>query len=342
MPEVSMLVLGTGRWGLEWLGVLAAVDGVTVAGTAGHGRAPDIAGLPSGSKNYPDYRAAIDGCDADAVLITLPIKHHTDAILRSLAAGRHVLCEKPVAGNPAEVRKLLTAADDHPDRVVMVNQNYRWRPWARFVRSKVEAGAIGPIAHVSVRFSQPEILIGGRGDLDHPLLQDMSIHHFDLLRYLTGKNAVEVYARGHRPPWTTYRGCPGLDAIFTMEDDLRVNYSGSWAGRGRATTWDGDWRIEGEGGVLSLSEGRVTIEADRGGGDVSPAGNSTGEAELLDVPSTARGDLHTSLEDFRRAVDLGLEPESGIRDNCHSIGMVYGAEASLEAGQPAQIEKWSR
>ena len=84
---------------------------------------------------------------------------------------------------------------------------------------------------------QPEMLVGIRAGLDNPLLQDMGIHHMDLLRFLAGRNAVEIYAREHRPVWSEFQGRPNLDAVITLEDGAQVSYSGSWAGRGRSTEW---------------------------------------------------------------------------------------------------------
>lgn len=342
--DVSILVLGTGFWGSEWLRAISSVDGVNVAGTAGQvSTVPEGVELAPGYRHYGDYKTAIDESDADAVLVVLPIALHTDAVLRAVESGRHVICEKPVAPTAADVARILASAEAHPDQVVMVNQNYRWRSWARSVRAKIADGTVGTVAHVNVRFSQRELLAGGRGDLDNPLLQDMSIHHFDLLRYLTGKNAVEIFARAHRPPWSDYAGAPGLDALITMVDGIRVNYSGSWAGRGPATTWDGDWSIQGELGLLSVVDGRVAFYPDSREGRLAPEGHSTAQPLLMPIPEQQpRDDLQSSLGDFRQAIHLGRSPETGIEDNCHSIAMVYAAEESIRSDRPVLVETWSR
>jgi len=337
LQNVSIAVLGTGFWGGEWLRAIASVEGVTVAATAGHHPSlPPETELAPDYRHYTDYKQAIDDTPADAVLVVLPVGLHAEAVLRALKAGRHVICEKPVATNTDEVTALVAAATAS-DRVVMVNQNYRWRPWARFVRSKIAEGLLGEVAHINVRFSQPEILLGGRGDLEFPLLQDMSIHHFDLLRYLTGKNAVELYARAHRPPWSKYTGAPGLDAVITMEDDIQVSYSGSWAGRGRATTWDGDWSIQGDRGLLTMTDGLLAYYLESAGAELAPAGNSTAQPVLLDIPPLALGDLQSSLHSFRMAIESKEAPETDLRDNQHSIAIVYAAEESVRIGQPVQI-----
>lgn len=341
MQKVSVLVLGTGWWGSEWLRAISSVAGVDVAGTAGHdSKLPTGVELAPDHRHFTDYREAIDKSDADAVIVVLPAGLHADAARRAIEAGMHVLCEKPVAPSAAEVASLLATSGARSDRVMMVNQNYRWRPWARFVQSKIADGTIGTVAHVDVRFSQPELLTGGRAELEYPLLQDMSIHHFDLLRYLTGRNAVELFAQAHRAPWSEYSGSPGVDAVITMQDDIRVSYSGTWAGRGGTTTWDGDWSIQGDRGLLTVIDGRVSFRPYSGREELAPTGHSMTEASVLDIPDLPRGDLQSSLENFRMAIVLGEEPETSIWDNCHSIAMVFAAEDSIRESRTVPVRTW--
>jgi predicted dehydrogenase len=341
VPALSILVLGSGFWGTEWLRVLAAADGIAIAGTAG-GRDPQIphgAPLAAGYAHHRDYEDAIGQVEADAVVIALPTRLHADAILRALAAGRHVLCEKPLANDAEETARLLDAAGRRPELVAMVGQNYRRRPWAEVVRSEIAAGRVGDIGHVAVRFRQPEMPLGARAELDNPLLQDMGIHHFDLIRFLTGRDAVELYARQHRPAWSEFRGSPGLDAIIVMEDGLQVSYSGSWAGRGRATAWDADWLIEGDRGLLAVTDLEVTFFPSVPN-DPSTTETPVCEAEPIAVPELPTGDLEATFARFRQAIESGEEPETSLRDNSHSIALVFAAEEAIRLGRPVPVQTW--
>jgi predicted dehydrogenase len=336
--------LGTGFWGSEWIRALSSLDGFIIAGTAGANapKVPEQARTPD-YRHYDDYRAAIDTTGADAVLVALPVALHADAVQRAIAAERHVLCEKPATKDAAEMASLLAAAATRPELVVMVNQNYRWRPWAQLVKSTVAEGTLGKIAHIGLRFSQPEFLAGGRSELAMPLLQDMAIHHFDLLRYVSGKNAVEVYAREHRPFWSEFSGSPGLDAVITMEDDVRVSYSGSWASRGGVTPWDGDFAIQGDRGLLAVSNGRVFLHPDSDRDNPSGTQNNVGPEPIpLELPSVQLGDLQSSANNFRQAINLGVAADTSVWDNCHSLAMVFAAEESIQARRPVQVESWTR
>lgn len=341
MKDISILVLGTGFWGSEWLRTFPSIDGAVVAGTAGHG-APEIpaeARLAPDLRHFDDYKEAIAESSADAVVIALPTPLHADAILRSIEAGRHVLCEKPLAQTPEEVAAVLAAASERRDLAVMVQQNYRRRPWAQLVRSKIADGTVGTIGHIAVRFRQPEMLVGIRAALDNPLLQDMGIHHMDLLRFLAGGNAVEIYAREHRPVWSEFQGRPNLDAVITMEDGAQVSYSGSWAGRGRSTEWDGDWFIEGDRGLLVVTDLEVTFYPDPEN-DPTTTETPVAEAVPIDVPDLPLGDLQNSFDNFRRAIESGEEPDTSVWDNAHSIAMVFAAEEAIRQGRPVQVESW--
>ena len=340
--SLSLCVLGTGFWGAEWLRTLATIDDVVLAGTAGH-HPPELpAGLPlaPGYRHHPDYVEAIPGTDAEAVIIALPTTLHADAILRCIEAGRHVLCEKPLAQSREEVSRLLSAAAGRPDLVVMVQQNYRRRPWAQLVRSRIEDGTLGRLGHIALRFRQPEMLVGIRAALENPLLQDMGIHHMDLLRFIAGRNAKEVYAREHRPSWSKFEGRPGLDAVIAMEDGLQVSYSGSWAGRGRATEWDGDWMIEGDRGLLTVTDLQVDFYPDP---ENDPLTTETPVAERIpiEVPDLALGDLQNSFDAFRSAIASGGQPDTAITDNCHSIAIVFAAEESIRTDRPVPVESWN-
>lgn len=344
MQKLSVLVLGSGFWGSEWLGVLSAAEGVQIAGTAG-GRDPQIpdgAPLAPGYAHHRDYKDAIAQTDADAVVIALPTRLHGDALRRSLEGGRHVLCEKPLAPTAEETAGLLAAADERPELVVMVTQNYRERPWAQAVRSKIADGTVGEIAHMAVRFRQPEMPLGARAELANPLLQDMAIHHFDLLRFLTASNAVELYARQHRPSWSEFQGSPGLDAMIAMQDGVQVSYSGSWAGRGAATTWDGDWLIEGDRGLLTVTDLDVAFHPN----PERRSSETSTETPVVDpvpigAPDLRLGDLQLTFENFRRAIELGERPDTDIRDNAHSIAMVFAAEEAIRLGRPVPVTAWT-
>lgn len=300
-------VLGMGRWGRAWADVVNRADGSSLVATAGGRPWEGGDGLPP--RHFSDYRDAIEAADADAVVVTLPVQLHLDAVRRAAARGLHVLCEKPAVPSRRELRELEDLAHSAPT-LIAIDQNYRQRPWVEAVRRSLPC--IGRIAQVSIEFAQPEFLDGGRGDLAHPLIADMAIHHVDLLRHLTGQDARVVAALSGRPRWTQYRGESDLSAVLTLEDKASVTYSGTWSARGHTTPWDGDWLIRGESGSIAVAGLEVTLDLGTGPQLVARAQAVEDDFDLARV-----------LQQFRRSAAGEATENVPVSDNARSLSIVF-------------------
>ena len=104
----------------------------------------------------------------------------------------------------------------------MVSQNYRWRDHVETVRRRSPTGVIGELGYVTLAFHRGHRFGGWREQLPDVLLEDMSIHHFDLLRHLTGRNCRRHLRPSFHPHWSWFCGQPvGLRASSSMEGGLR-------------------------------------------------------------------------------------------------------------------------
>jgi predicted dehydrogenase len=97
-----------------------------------------------GAGTYPDYAAAIADAAVDAVVIAVPPRFHLDLALEALAAGKHVLVEKPAFLADADYRTVI-AARDRASRVVLVGENDHYKPLAVCLRRLLGAGTIGDL-----------------------------------------------------------------------------------------------------------------------------------------------------------------------------------------------------
>ena len=86
----------------------------------------------------------------------------------------------------------------------------------------------------------------------YPLLLDMSIHHFDMMRCICGKDIEAVQGLSIQSPWNWNKGDAALTACLELENGIGVNYFASWVSRGWETDWNANWRIEGEKGSCCL------------------------------------------------------------------------------------------
>lgn len=117
-------------------------------------RAERFAGRHGIPAAYGDYRAVLDDPDVDAVYIPLPNGLHGRWTLAALAAGKHVLCEKPFTANAEEARTVADAAD-RAGLAVMEAFHYRYHPLAVRMKEVVSSGELGTLRHVAARFCFP-------------------------------------------------------------------------------------------------------------------------------------------------------------------------------------------
>jgi predicted dehydrogenase len=151
-----------------------------------------------------DWRAAIERDDVDIVDVGTPGDSHAEIAIAALAAGKHVLCEKPLANSVEEAEAMVAAAEQAAGRGVrsMVGFNYRRTPALAYARQLVDSGRLGTIRHVRAQYLQDWIV-----DPDFPLvwrlrkdlagsgaLGDIGAHIIDLTQFVTGQRLTGVSA----------------------------------------------------------------------------------------------------------------------------------------------------
>ncbi|GAA0549149.1 Gfo/Idh/MocA family oxidoreductase [Paractinoplanes ferrugineus] len=151
-----------------------------------------------------DWRSLIDRDDVDLIDICTPGDTHAEIALAALAAGKHVMCEKPLANTVAEAREMAAAATAAQASGVrsMCGFNYRRVPAVALMRRLVEAGRIGALRHVRAVYLQDWIV-----DPEFPLvwrlrkevagsgaLGDIGAHIIDLTQFVTGRSIRSVTA----------------------------------------------------------------------------------------------------------------------------------------------------
>jgi predicted dehydrogenase len=110
------------------------------------------AALEPNGRCYDDYAALLGDDDVDAVYISLTNDMHARWSVAALQAGKHVLCEKPLALNAGEAQAMAEAAVD-ADRMLVEASWYRWHPRVRRAQELLAAGAIGTVRHVAAGFT---------------------------------------------------------------------------------------------------------------------------------------------------------------------------------------------
>jgi predicted dehydrogenase len=344
---VRIIHVGLGGWGGNWARtVVPTVPSVAVVGIVDP-HAPTLESVAAdigvdATASFSSLSDALAAVDADAVVITSPVATHVPLALTALEAGKHVLVEKPLANTVEEARTAAARAEEL-GLILQVSQNYRNYPAPRAVRDLLRDGVLGELTAINIDFRKWDNDAPKETHrhyaFPHPLINDMAIHHFDLLRMITGNEAVSVFAKTGDPSFSKYVEEASAVITIEMEDGLVVSYRGSWISRGRETPWAGEWSIEGEAGELFFT-------SRAGGGDEDASGDVVtirrpGRLRAAKVPLEYAElyDRSAGLEIFARAVTGGPAPESTGRENLGSLALMEAAARSASSGRVEAVHR---
>jgi predicted dehydrogenase len=197
-------VIGSGFIGPVHIEALQRL-GVRVTAIAGSNRAQEVAAkwnIPNVFLNY-DFEGLINSPEVDVVHITSPNKEHAPQSLAALAAGKHVVCEKPLAMTAKESAQLVKETARHSKQIFAVNYNVRFYPAVLQMRADIAAGRLGRIIHVQGSYFQDWLL--KPEDFNWRLLPeeggklravaDIGTHWMDTASFILGAKIKSIYAR---------------------------------------------------------------------------------------------------------------------------------------------------
>ena len=199
-----LAVLGCG-WVADMHTRAAATAGLTVAGVANHRleSAERFASEHGIERVTTDWRALVSAPDIDVVVVCTPNALHAEQSIAALEAGKHVLCEKPMATTVVDAEAMLEAAARH-DRLLLVLHPWRHHEAVIAVRDAIAAGELGRVVRTHGYgvhadwgpggwFTDPALAGGGA-------LVDMGIHAIDTARFLLGEpQPAAWWPRSDRP-----------------------------------------------------------------------------------------------------------------------------------------------
>jgi predicted dehydrogenase len=332
-----VLQVGVGGFGATWLAALRELDGSARIGALVD-RDPvalEAAAARAGvdlRHCFTDLDAALAAGLADMALVVVPPAAHRSVAVDCLEAGLPVLVEKPLAGTREDCLALVETAR-RTGRELAVSQNYRYRRPMETARSVLASGRLGALGQGRVEFRLHYDFRGTfRERMEHPLLLDMAVHHFDLIRFVSGLEATRVSAHTWNPPWSQFAHDASAVCVFEMDTGARIVYDGSWHPRGQFTDWNCRWLLECEHGYLLVDRDRVALSA---GTDPHAPPEPGAELEVPLAPLALENQAAV-LADFIAAVAAGSPAPTTATDNLRTIEMVLGAvEAARNGGDVA-------
>jgi myo-inositol 2-dehydrogenase/D-chiro-inositol 1-dehydrogenase len=149
---------------------------------------------------HSDYAGLLGEQDVDAVFLVTPTSFHPAQIIQALQAGKHVFCEKPLALDLAECRRVEAEAAKHPKLKVMIGYGRRFDPSYADAYAKVRAGAIGTpflVRSQNLDMNDPSGFFVRFAPTSGGIFLDCSVHDIDLARWFLGApKPLRVFAAG--------------------------------------------------------------------------------------------------------------------------------------------------
>jgi len=316
-----IIQVGLGAMGQGWADCVAKSEKWEAAAYVDINRsnlmtAAERHGMPK-SRCFRDLNTALRSVEADAVLDITPQQCRRAVCTTALECGMNVLCEKPLADTVANAQ-VLAELSRSTGRVLMVAQNYRYQPVVQTAKRVVASGKLGCVGYMGISFHKGPHFGGYREQMAYPLLLDMSIHHFDMVRCISGKDITAVQGLSINAPWNWNRGDSTLEACLELEGGIGVNYFASWVSRGWETDWNGNWRIEGDKGVLLIEDSQVYFTDKQ---------KTRRKIPLVKIEKTHQDWL---LDNFCIMLQKKMEPETSAGNNLNSLAATHAVVKAIQ------------
>jgi predicted dehydrogenase len=338
MSKHRVVIVGAGGWSRAWGATVKDNENVELAGWVD--LEPGVADRTAkelGFENVTtgnDLDTVVDAADPDFILnVTVP-SAHCEVSIHALEAGFPVLCEKPMASDMDQARRMVSAAE-RTGRLLMISQQRTHDP--KIVATRRLIGeTLGTLGLLDSAFYMGHPEATYHRNMANALLLDMAVHTFDAARFLAAADPVSVYCEGFNPPWSWHSSNSSALAIFEMTGGLRYVYRGTWASHGWNTTWEAQWRAMGRNGTV-IWDGESPAEAEI----VAEPGVFPSETKRLaaQLDPGAPGPMAASLDDFLHALESGDTPVGECHDNIKTLAMVFGSLESIRSGQRVSIEQ---
>src|SRR6202035_1211835 len=284
----------------------------------------------TGARVVSDIAEVFSDQAIQAVLIATPTDTHVEYLKRAAAAGKAIYCEKPIGLDYEEAEKVVRAvrATDVP---VMLGFNRRFDASHAAVKEAIDQGDVGKVEIVQLTSRGPNPPPISYVKVSGGQLRDQTIHFFDLLRWLTNDEPVEVYAIGAALVDPAIGQAGDVDTSIVS---LRMA-SGALCqiDSSRRAAYGYDERIEvfGSDGLGEARRQRFRGHALYKERTIIEDGLYPGWFERIEAS------YYQALDAFLRAVDKGTAPSPSLEDGLKAQLIADKATESLKTGRPVKI-----
>jgi predicted dehydrogenase len=288
------------------------------------------------AKIYTDYHEALNDPDIDAVSICTPHNLHCRMALSAAEAGKHILCEKPIATTVDDATKMIAAAEANGVKLY-VAENWRYTPSAHFLRKIIETGQyIGNLVDVSATFGFQAKNFGYPGRRDWLTLPEKGgggtwmlhgVHTVAQIRHIFGE-VTSVYAQESR---AVSNERPDIEA--TMRVLMRME-----SGVSLSLLQTSEVKLEHTLSGYTIHGDSGSIRAYAEGCDIYVAENNW-RPEYIAYPAADWSDYAQEVEAFVDYVVDDIEGLTTARSERRSLAVVQAGYESLKTGQPVHLKE---
>jgi myo-inositol 2-dehydrogenase/D-chiro-inositol 1-dehydrogenase len=330
MKKTTFGVVGAGRIGKIHADNLLAIPDVRLKSVADPYLDPDE-WSSRGIAPTLDPDDIFGDSEVDAVLICSPTPTHAEFTEIAAKAGKHVFCEKPIALDPDRIRRTLEVVEKAGVKL-QVGFNRRFDPTFARVRQAVVDGDVGDVHLVKVVARDPsppppEYVADSGG-----MFLDMTIHDFDMVRFLSGSEVEEVQAFGAVLVDPAIGEAGDIDtAVVTLKLE---NGALAVIENSRKAVFGYDQRLEvfgSEGGVEASNESPCQVK-------LRTAAGIRAENPLYFFLERYQRSFVVELEAFVASIRDDLEPPVGGRDGLVSVLIGLAAAQSMAENRPVKVE----
>ncbi|MFJ7368819.1 inositol 2-dehydrogenase [Lysinibacillus sp. NPDC098008] len=329
---VRIGIVGAGRIGQLHANGLKNIPNVEIAKISDPfmENVKDVFASFTGTELVTAYEEVMVDESIDAILVCSPTSTHAEIIQAAARAKKHVFCEKPVSSSVEETENLLQITKEE-GVLLQIGFNRRFDPNFLKMKKLVQEGAVGDVHILKITSRDPapppvEYLKNSGG-----LFFDMTIHDFDMARYMTGSEVIEVHAVGANLVSPEIRKIGDIDtAIITLKF---ANGAIGVIDNSRESKYGYDQRVEVFG-----SKGKLTVENERHTSVQVHTEEGSHAEPLKNFFLERYADAYTTeLQGFLRSIETGEPLVCAGNDGLQAERIARAAKQSLDTNQPVVI-----
>lgn len=331
MKKIKIILVGAGPRGFNWLKVIKKLNTIELVGICDLNvnikakiKSLKLNNIPF----FTSFEKAVVSLKPDAVLLSTPPFNRLSDIKICCKYRLAALVEKPLSTNFLEAKKMVDLMTKYK-LPFMIGLNFRYFPVSKKIFQILKSRIIGKPSFakfVYERWRDGHLTHLNKYPLtmEHPMLWEQSIHHFDLMRFVYNSEVKSVYAITWNPSWSMYSCDTNVFALLEFNNNLIVNYTGTWQGNFNSLNFE--WRTECSKGII-IQKKQFS--------DLYYANNKSHELKKINLKKIInwQDDSKLLLTDFIKSIRKKTKINASGKDHLKSLSIVDACIESSRTGK---------